>query len=114
MKLFRRERERCGEQPDAAPAEELCVEAAACARSADFLPIPLSDELRANLEQPLDPKVDRIMKEITEEVAAAQHRMDSRRIIRFPFADSLGHVVRDSAGHLTVLSGEPPQQLAIL
>ncbi len=76
--------------------------------------IPLSDELRAILEQPLDPRVARIINEIAGEIAEAQRAMDSRRIVRFPLADSIGHSVQQSGRNLTARSGESPGQCAIL
>jgi hypothetical protein len=87
-----------------------------CRRPVELPPIPLSAEHRAILEQPLNPRVARILAELRDEVAEAQRAMDARRVIRFPRAGSMGHVVRDSEGRLTFPSGAPPEigQTAIL
>lgn len=76
----------------------------------EFPMIPLSDEQRAILEQPIDPRVKRILSEIEEERKEIARAAESRRIIRFPFAGSgAGHAVRDSDGHWTIVSGPPPE-----
>ena len=77
---------------------------------AEFPVIPLSDEQRTILEQPIDPRVKRILREIEEERKEIARAAESRRIIRFPFAGSgAGHAVRDSDGHWTIVSGPPPE-----
>lgn len=76
----------------------------------EFPVIPLSDEQRTILEQPIDPRVKRILGEIEEERNEIARTAKSRRIIRFPFAGSgAGHAVRDSEGRWTILSGPPPE-----
>ena len=76
----------------------------------EFPVIPLSDEQRRILEQPVDPRVKRILSEIEEERKEIAGAAESRQIIRFPFAGSgAGHAVRDSDGHWTIVSGPPPE-----
>jgi hypothetical protein len=76
--------------------------------------IPLSEELRAILDQPVDPRTERIIREIAEEGAVAEAATHSERIIRFPVGGSVGDITRDSAGQLTAVSGEPPAEAASL
>ncbi|HEX7517764.1 MAG TPA: hypothetical protein VF345_10825 [Chthoniobacterales bacterium] len=72
--------------------------------------IPLSDEQRRILEQPVDPRVKRILSEIEEKRREMAGAVKSRQIIRFPFAGSgAGHAIRDSDGHWTIVSGSPPE-----
>ena len=72
--------------------------------------IPLSDEQRRILEQPVAPRVKRILSEIEEERKEMAGAVKSRRIIRFPCAGSgAGHAIRDSDGHWTIVSGPPPE-----
>lgn len=71
--------------------------------------IPLSDDLRRKLEEPVDPRVLRILSEINAEQEEMAGLVESRRIIRFPFAGSVpGHAIRGADGHWTVVSGPPP------
>jgi hypothetical protein len=75
----------------------------------EFPVIPLSDEQRSILEQPVDPRVARILGEIGEERRIRAGMTDSRRIVRFPFVGSApGHAIRDADGHWTIVSGPPP------
>jgi hypothetical protein len=76
----------------------------------EFPVIPLPDEQRSILEQPVDPRVARILSKIGEEQKTMAQVIDSRRIIQFPFVGSaLGHAIRDADGHWTVVSGPPPE-----
>jgi hypothetical protein len=94
-----------------APGEALPPITQKTARTPTELPvIPLSDEQRRILEQPVDPRVKRILSEIEEERKEMAEAVKSRGIIRFPFTDSgAGHAIRDSDGHWTIVS-EPLAQ----
>ncbi|PZR76645.1 MAG: hypothetical protein DLM73_01980 [Chthoniobacterales bacterium] len=74
--------------------------------------ISLSEQQLAILQEPLDPRVVSILREIGEDAEQIQNEMRSRRIIPFPFAGSTpGHAIRDGKGNWTVVSGEPPLEL---
>lgn len=69
--------------------------------------ISLSDEQKSILEQPVDPRVDRIMNEIYADQAAAELALRSaRRIISFPFRDSgERRVIQDENGFWRIVPG---------
>jgi hypothetical protein len=76
----------------------------------EFPVIPLSDEQRRILEQPVDSRVHRILNEIEKDQKEIAKALGAGRIIPFPFAGSRGgHAVRDCDGHWTILSGPPPE-----
>lgn len=77
---------------------------------AEFPAIPLSDEQRKNLEQPVDSRVRRILSEIEKDRKEIARALETGRIIPFPFDGSdAGHAIRDCDGHWTIVSGPPPE-----
>jgi hypothetical protein len=96
MNLFRK-----GRNP-AKPAENTFE--LAPAKPIKHTPVPLreislSSEQKSMLETPLDPRVERILREIYVDRAAAEQALKARRIIIFPSDDSdERHVVQDSDG----------------
>jgi hypothetical protein len=74
--------------------------------------ISLSAEQKSMLEKPLDPRVDRILREIYADRAAAEHALKARSILRFP-SDDCGerHVVQDSGGFWRIVPGPASTKL---
>ncbi len=74
--------------------------------------ICLSAEQKAILEQPVDPRVDRILGEIYGEKAAAERALKSHlRIVKFPDAHSEErHVVQDKNGFWRIVPGPAPNE----
>jgi hypothetical protein len=63
-------------------------------------PIPLSEEQRRILEQPIDPRVVRILNELQCYSESVEQFLASRHILPFPF---------DHEAKPTVVSGEAPK-----
>ncbi len=80
------------------------------------LEISLSAEQKCLLEKSLDPRVDRILHEIYEDKAAAEHALNVRRIIESPHGDSgERHVIQDEHGFwriVPVLAPTSPEKFA--
>lgn len=78
--------------------------------------ISLSAEQKAILEEPLDPRVDRILQGIYSDKAAAERAIKSRQIIEFPMTD-LGerHLVQDENGFWRIVPvAGPNKQISLL
>lgn len=113
MKLFFKRRN------TAAPAEnpfEPTTSAAKEPPPARELPqIRLSAEQKDLLEQPVHPRVGRIMDEIYADKAAAERAVKSRQILNFPSADSgERHVVQDADGFWRIMPGPAPKEQRLL
>jgi len=112
MKLFRRSLAEVGPaKPDDGPLQPIPATPQA-APAAKPLEISLSDEQKSMLENPIDPRVDRILHEIYDDKAAAELALKSRRIIDFPHSDSgERHVIQDEDGFWRIVPGAPPTSL---
>lgn len=72
----------------------------------------LSAEQKSMLEKPLDPRVDRILREIYADRAATEQALKARRIISFPSGDSSErYVVRGEDGFSHIVPGPAPTKL---
>jgi hypothetical protein len=89
------------------------------ANSADATPAPpkqsleisLTAEQQSILEKPIDPRVDRILRGIYADKAAAERALNSRRIIDFPLGDSgERHVIQDESGFWRIVPGTAPKK----
>jgi hypothetical protein len=68
--------------------------------------IALSDEHKRHLDEPIHPRVDRILQEIYADRAAAERALKARRIIEFPKGDSgERHVIQDEQGFWRIVPG---------
>ena len=112
MKLFRRSLVEVGPaKPDDGPLQPIPTTPQA-APAAKPLEISLSDEQKSMLENPIDPRVDRILQEIYADKEAAERALKSRRIIEFPHGDSgERHVIQDEEGFWRIVPGAPPVSL---
>jgi len=71
--------------------------------------IVLSDEHRSHLEEPIHPRVDRILQEIYADRAAAERALNARRIVQFPNEHSGDrHVIQDERGFWRIVPGAAP------
>ena len=107
MKLFRRVRS--GAEPPAEP--NLSLEQLLPQKPRE---ISLSPEQKIQLEQPIDPRVDRILQEIYTDRAAAERALQSRRIIDFPTdSSSAPHVVQDKNGFWRIVAEPVPEKKSV-
>jgi len=68
--------------------------------------ISLSAEQKDILDQPVDPRVNRILEQIYADKAAAERALNARQIVTFPSADSgERHVVQDENGFWRIVPG---------
>jgi len=68
--------------------------------------ISLSAEQKDILDQPVDPRVNRILEQIYADKAAAERALNARQIVTFPSADSgERHVVQDKNGFWRIVPG---------
>jgi hypothetical protein len=72
--------------------------------------ISLSAEEKSLLEKPVDPRVERILREMYANKAAAECALNSQRLRSFSSAD-IGdrHVVQDQDGFWRIVPGSPPE-----
>jgi hypothetical protein len=76
--------------------------------------ISMSTEQRGMLDQPLDPRVGRIMEQIYADKTAAERALNSRQIVRFPSPDSgERHVIQDADGFWRIVPGPAPKESAV-
>jgi hypothetical protein len=105
MKLFRRRRRR-RKFADTSTA-------ATAALSKEPLAISLSTEQKRLLENPVDPRVDRIlqrMHKIYADKAAAERALNARRATEFPHGNSEArHVIQDENGFWRIVPGPAPE-----
>lgn len=72
--------------------------------------ISMTAEQKDILDQPLNPRVNRIMEQIYADKAAAERALNGRQIVAFPSNDSAErHVVQDADGFWRIVPGPPPQ-----
>jgi hypothetical protein len=81
MGFFRRYRSEAAGQTEAVKLPEAAAPQAALP---ELQPIPLSAEQKAILEQPINPRVERILYQINAARAAAERLLAGRRIVHFP------------------------------
>ena len=105
MKLFRRRRRRT-KFADVSTA-------ATTALLKEPLAISLSVEQKNLLENPVDPRVDRIlqkMHKIYADKAAAERALKARRALESPHGDSEDrHAIQDKNGFWRIVSGPAPE-----
>lgn len=71
--------------------------------------ISLSAELKGILENPIDPRVDRILQGIYADKAAAEQALNPPQIVAFPRDKTAErHVVQDENGFWRIVPGPAP------
>ena len=113
MKLFHRGISPLSATHKAAPATAISADVAADENSAEaaaptaiiqekFPAISMSADLKGMLDQPLDPRVDRILQKINDDKVAEERSAKARRIIRFPRDEKQSRVVSESDADISV------------
>jgi hypothetical protein len=78
-------------------------------------PISMNAEQKSLLEEPIHPRVERILQEIYDDRAAAERALNARRIIEFPISDSgEPYVIQDENGFWRIVPGTVPVKSARL